>query len=134
MECCSGLYRNEENCSIRERPPRAIKLQQRARSDRSSQLVRYSVRRENGQHVAVPRDRAASLDYSYAVTGHTAQGLDADCVLIHKATPSLTTNRRSFYTDSFYTNITRAREAAIVMTDSALPNYAISTAHLDAAP
>ena len=72
-----------------------------------------SVRRENGQLVAVRRDRPASLDDSYAVTGHSAQGLGADHVFIEKDTRSLTSNRRSFYTDD-----TRAREVATVVTDS----------------
>jgi hypothetical protein len=75
---------------------------------------RIAVRREDHQVVYVSRDRPASLDYSYAVTGHSAQGLDADRVILEKDTHSLTTNHRSFYTD-----VTRAREAAVVVTDSA---------------
>lgn len=75
---------------------------------------RVAVRREDHQVVYVSRDRPASLDYSYAVTGHSAQGLDADRVILEKDTRSLTTNHRSFYTD-----VTRAREVAVVVTDSA---------------
>jgi AAA domain/TrwC relaxase/UvrD-like helicase C-terminal domain len=75
---------------------------------------RVAVRREDHQVIYVARDRPASLDYSYAVTGHSAQGLDADRVILEKDTHSLTTNHRSFYTD-----VTRAREAAVVVTDSA---------------
>ena len=55
-----------------------------------------------------------SLDYSYAVTGHSAQGLDASRVILEKDTHSRTTDRRSFYTD-----VTRARDTAEVVTDSA---------------
>jgi ATP-dependent exoDNAse (exonuclease V) alpha subunit len=54
-----------------------------------------------------------SLDYSYAVTGHSAQGLDASRVVLEKDTHSRTTHRRSFYTD-----LTRARDTAVVVTDS----------------
>jgi len=54
-----------------------------------------------------------SLDYGYAVTGHSAQGLDASRVILEKDTHSRTTNRRSFYTD-----LTRARDAAVLVTDS----------------
>jgi ATP-dependent exoDNAse (exonuclease V) alpha subunit len=59
------------------------------------------------------RDQVLSLDYSYAVTGHSAQGLDASRVVMQKDTHSRTTHRRSFYTD-----LTRARDAAVVVTDS----------------
>jgi hypothetical protein len=48
------------------------------------------------------------------VTGHSAQGLNATRVILEKDTRPRTTNHRSFYTD-----LTRAREAALVVTDSA---------------
>ncbi len=48
------------------------------------------------------------------MTGHSAQGLDAKRVILEKDAHSRTTNHRSFYTD-----LTRAREAALVVTDSA---------------
>jgi ATP-dependent exoDNAse (exonuclease V) alpha subunit len=54
-----------------------------------------------------------SLDYSYAVTGHSAQGLHASRVVLEKDRQSQTTDRRSFYTD-----LTRAPGAAVVVTDS----------------
>jgi ATP-dependent exoDNAse (exonuclease V) alpha subunit len=47
------------------------------------------------------------------VTGHSAQGLDVSRVVLEKDTRSRTTDRRSFYTD-----LTRARDAAVVVTDS----------------
>ena len=71
------------------------------------------IRRLNGGMLALARDRALSLDYSYAVTGHSAQGLGASRVVLEKDTRSRTTDRRSFYTD-----VTRARRAAVVVTDS----------------
>ena len=72
-----------------------------------------AIRRSDGSTVRLARDRVLSLDYRYAVTGHSAQGLDASRVVMEKDTHSRTTDRRSFYTD-----LTRARDAAIVVTDS----------------
>ena len=72
-----------------------------------------TIRRSDGSILSVARDQALSLDYGYAVTGHSAQGLDASRVVLEKDTQSRTTNRRSFYTD-----VTRARDAAVVVTDS----------------
>ena len=72
-----------------------------------------TIRRSDGSNLRLARDRVLSLDYSYAVTGHSAQGLDASRVILEKDTHSRTTDRRSFYTD-----VTRARDAAVVVTDS----------------
>jgi ATP-dependent exoDNAse (exonuclease V) alpha subunit len=72
------------------------------------------IRRSDGGTVRLGRDRVLSLDYRYAVTGHSAQGLDASRVIMEKDTHSRTTHRRSFYTD-----LTRARDAAVVATNSA---------------
>ncbi len=72
-----------------------------------------TVRRPDGSILSLARDQALSLDYSYAVTGHSAQGLDASRVILDQDTRSRTTSRRSFYTD-----LTRARQAAVVTTDS----------------
>jgi conjugative relaxase-like TrwC/TraI family protein len=73
----------------------------------------FAIRRPDGSTLSLPRSRAASLDYSYAVTGHSAQGLDASRVVMEKDSHSRTTDRRSFYTD-----LTRARDVAAVVTDS----------------
>jgi len=73
-----------------------------------------AIRRSDGSVVRLARDSVLSLDYGYAVTGHSAQGLDASRVVMEKDTHSRTTHRRSFYTD-----LTRARDAAVVVTDSA---------------
>ena len=72
-----------------------------------------TIRRSDGSKLRLARDRVLPLDYSYAVTGHSAQGLDASRVILEKDTHSRTTNRRSFYTD-----LTRARDAVVVVTDS----------------
>ncbi len=72
------------------------------------------IRRTDGRVLQIARARPIALDYSYGVTGHSAQGLDATRVILEKDTRSRTTNHRSFYTD-----LTRAREAALVVTDSA---------------
>jgi conjugative relaxase-like TrwC/TraI family protein len=72
-----------------------------------------AIRRSDGSTVRLARNQAVSLDYGYAMTGHSAQGLDASHVVLEKDTHSRTTNHRSFYTD-----LTRARDAAVVMTDS----------------
>jgi ATP-dependent exoDNAse (exonuclease V) alpha subunit len=42
--------------------------------------------------VRLARDGALSLDYSYAVTGHSAQGLDASRVFMERDTQSGTTH------------------------------------------
>jgi len=72
-----------------------------------------AIRRLDGTALRLPRSGAVSLDYSYAVTGHSAQGLDASRVVFEKESHSRTTDRRSFYTD-----LTRARDVAVVVTDS----------------
>ena len=73
-----------------------------------------TIRRANGDTFLLAREQVLSIDYSYAVTGHSAQGLDASRVVLEKDTQSRTTGRRSFYTD-----VTRARDTAVVVTDSA---------------
>lgn len=72
----------------------------------------------DGTHRTLPADRSLPVEYSYAATGHSAQGLGADQVLLDKDTKARTTNHRSFYTD-----LTRAREAAVIYTNDrqALP-------------
>ena len=82
------------------------------------------IRRTDGGPLRLSRDRVLSLDYGYAVTGHSAQGLDASRVVLEKDTHSRTTNRRSFYTD-----LTRARDAAVVLTDSVVRLAQCMAAH-----
>jgi hypothetical protein len=45
-----------------------------------------TIRRSDGSNFGLARDRVVSLDYSYAVTGHSAQGLDASRVILEKDT------------------------------------------------
>ncbi|MDR3416444.1 MAG: helicase C-terminal domain-containing protein [Nevskia sp.] len=58
------------------------------------------------------------MEHGYAATGHSAQGLGADRVLLDKDAKARTTDHRSFYTD-----LTRAKQAAVIYTNdrSALP-------------
>lgn len=63
-------------------------------------------------------DRVLPLEYGYAATGHSAQGLGADRVLLDKDARAKTTDHRSFYTD-----LTRAQREAVIYTNDreALP-------------
>ena len=72
-----------------------------------------AIKRSDGTTVQLDRAQPLPLDYSYAVTGHSAQGLDASHVILEKDAYSRTTHHGSFYTD-----LTRARESAVVVTDS----------------
>ncbi|MBL6748952.1 MAG: conjugative relaxase [Nevskia sp.] len=91
------------------------------------------LRSADGGSKTLRTDRVLPLEYSYAATGHSAQGLGADRVLLDKDTKARTTDHRSFYTD-----LTRAKHAAIVYTNdrSALPQaiarQSQKTAALDA--
>lgn len=62
----------------------------------------------------IMRDKPHCLMYSYAMTGIKVQGTTLDRVILHKPSDSLTSNQRSFYTD-----FTRARHEAVVITDDA---------------
>lgn len=63
--------------------------------------------------VEVDARRALSLDYGYAATGHSAQGLGARTVLLDRDSKSRTASERQFYTD-----VTRVKEKLEVFTDS----------------
>ena len=52
------------------------------------------------------------VDYGYAQTGHSAQGLGAGTVILDLPSGSQTLNRRSFYT-----NLTRTKGQVIAFTD-----------------
>ncbi|MDR3418852.1 MAG: ATP-binding domain-containing protein [Nevskia sp.] len=56
-------------------------------------------------------DRVLPVEHGYAATGHSAQGLGADRVLLDKDSRVRTTDHRSFYTD-----LTRAKHQAVVYT------------------
>ena len=53
-----------------------------------------------------------SLDYGYAATGHSAQGLGAKRVLLERSSACRTASRREFYTD-----VTRVKQELKVYTD-----------------
>ncbi len=76
----------------------------------------------SGRQIAMDQQQVLPLDYAYASTGHSAQGLGAKRVLMEKESSSITTNQRSFYTD-----LTRAKEEVRLYTNDAkaLP-YAIT--------
>lgn len=102
----SPIHRHE----FRRRLP-----EQGARSRRRDQRRRADDTPIGWQQFEACARSGVSLDYGYAVTGHSAQGLDSSRVIVEKDTHARTTNRRSFYTD-----ITRARDTAVVVTDSTL--------------
>ena len=54
-----------------------------------------------------------NLDHGYAATGHSAQGLGANRVLLERNSASLTASERQFYTD-----VTRVKQELEVYTDS----------------
>lgn len=68
----------------------------------------------NGREVELPADQPLHLDYAYATTVHSAQGLTCDRVLINVETFSRTTKQ-----DVYYVGISRARHEAAIFTDNA---------------
>ncbi|MDR3417726.1 MAG: ATP-dependent RecD-like DNA helicase, partial [Nevskia sp.] len=76
------------------------------------------LRAPDGTRKQLKTDRVLPVEHGYAATGHSAQGLGADRVLLDKDTRVRTTDHRSFYTD-----LTRAKHQAIVYTNDrqALP-------------
>jgi conjugative relaxase-like TrwC/TraI family protein len=78
-----------------------------------------SVRLSTGRLLAINCAKPLPIDYAYAMTGHSAQGLGADTVFLDKDTASRTTDHRSFYTD-----LTRAKLKAVIYTNDrdALPH------------
>jgi len=68
---------------------------------------------DSGDNISVGLDQPLTLDHGYAATGHSAQGLGADRVLIDLDTESLTTDHRSFYT-----NLTRTQSEVDIWTNS----------------
>lgn len=94
-----------------------------------------TIKTVTGKEIAIKTQEILPLDYAYASTGHSAQGLGAKRVLMEKDSGSITTNQRSFYTD-----LTRAKEEVRVYTNDAkaLPvainRYIEKTAALDVTP
>ena len=69
------------------------------------------LRAPDGTRKQLKTDRVLPVEHGYAATGHSAQGLGADRVLLDKDSRVRTTDHRSFYTD-----LTRAKHQAIVYT------------------
>ena len=88
------------------------------------------LRLDDGRAVTLSRNRVQPVEYAYAATGHSAQGLGAERVFLDKDTRSRTTDHRSFYTD-----LTRAKSAARVYTNdrTALPGAIGRQSHKAAA-
>lgn len=93
---------------------------------------RLALRTTQGQQLTLALSQPLPVEYDYARTGQSAQGLGAQRVLLEKETTVRTTNQRSLYTD-----LTRARDAAVIYTDNqhALPRAVLrhteKTAALD---
>lgn len=67
-----------------------------------------------GRHVQLPTDRLLNMDYAYATTAHSAQGLTCDRVLYNAESFSRTTAQ-----DTYYVSISRERHEVTVFTDDA---------------
>lgn len=71
---------------------------------------------EKGRRVELAADKPLHVDYAYASTVHSSQGLTSDRVLIEADTKSRTTA-----SDVYYVAISRAREQAAIYTDGDRP-------------
>jgi len=71
------------------------------------------IRLDNGKDFEMkPGSRPVEIDHGYAQTGHSAQGLGAQTVILDLPSDSQTLNRRSFYT-----NLTRTKGEVTAFTD-----------------
>lgn len=72
------------------------------------------VQLDGGKKVTINLEngKPLSLDYGYAATGHSAQGLGAKRVLLERSSACRTASRREFYTD-----VTRVKQELKVYTD-----------------
>lgn len=89
----------------------------------------------NGREVELPSNQPLHLDYAYATTVHSAQGLTCNRVIMNCETFSRTTKQ-----DVYYVGISRAKHEAIIYTESiaklkgAVDRIEDKTAALDIAP
>src|SRR5690606_38526880 len=67
-----------------------------------------------GRHVQLPTGQPLNMDYAYATTAHSAQGLTCDRVLYNAESFSRTTAQ-----DTYYVSISRERHEVVVFTDDA---------------
>jgi conjugative relaxase-like TrwC/TraI family protein len=71
------------------------------------------IRLDNGKtFILSPGEKPVEIDHGYAQTGHSAQGLGAQTVILDLPSNSQTLNRRSFYT-----NLTRTKNQVKAFTD-----------------
>ena len=71
------------------------------------------IRLDNGKDFDLkPDGRPVEIDHGYAQTGHSAQGLGAQNVVLDLPSNSQTLNQRSFYT-----NLTRTKDQVVAFTD-----------------
>jgi ATP-dependent exoDNAse (exonuclease V) alpha subunit len=75
---------------------------------------RIMIRFDSGLEASLPVSgtKPLEIDHGYAQTGHSAQGLGAETVILDLPSNSQTLNRRSFYT-----NLTRTKGVVIAFTD-----------------
>src|SRR5690606_5099779 len=67
-----------------------------------------------GRHVRLPTDQPVNMDYAYATTAHSAQGLTCDRVRHNAESFSRTTAQ-----DTYHVSISRERHEVTVFTDDA---------------
>ncbi|WP_427047328.1 MobF family relaxase [Halomonas casei] len=79
----------------------------------SSQNDELKLKNDEGREVTLSGEKALHLDYAYATTVHSSQGLTADRVLVDAQTNSRVTAR-----DVHYVAISRARFEASIYTNS----------------
>ncbi len=71
------------------------------------------IRLDNGKDFDLkPEGRPVEIDHGYAQTGHSAQGLGSENVIMNLPSNSQTLNQRSFYT-----NLTRTKDQVVAFTD-----------------
>lgn len=67
---------------------------------------------KTGRSITLPADEPLHLDYAYATTAHSAQGLTCDRVFYNAESFSLTTAQ-----DTYYVSISREKHEVVVFTD-----------------
>ena len=70
-------------------------------------------RTDAGEQVCWSMDKYSSIDHAYAVTNYKAQGMTVQTVVADMSTKGIRQNRNALYVD-----ISRAKEKAVVYTDS----------------
>jgi len=73
----------------------------------------FTVRTDSGEQVTFDMGQYNNIDYSYAVTNYKAQGMGVDFVVADMSTTGRGQNRNAAYVD-----LSRAKQRAIVFTDS----------------